>query len=111
MKAANLALAFVLELTALGAFAYWGFVTGDSTLIKLILGIGAPVIAAVVWGIFAAPKSERRLKGSAYLIFKVAFFALAILALMAAGSVTLGVVFAVVFAINTALLYAWHQDE
>jgi len=111
LQNANLALAFLLELVAIASFAYWGFTVSDSTILNIVLGIGTPIVAIVLWGIFAAPKSERRLKGSAYLIFKVVFFVLAIAALIAAGSVTLGVIFAVVFAVNTALAYAWHQED
>ena len=111
LQAANLALAFLLELCALASFAYWGFNASDSTVVRIVLGIGTPVLAAVVWGIFAAPRSARRLRGDAYLAFKVVFFALAVLALIVSGQVNLALVFAVVFIINTALAYLWHQEE
>ena len=88
IKSANLALAFLLELAALVAFAYWGFNASDSTIVRLLLGIGVPVLAIVLWGIFAAPRSARRLKGAAYHTFATIFFALAVLALIAAGSAT-----------------------
>jgi Protein of unknown function (DUF2568) len=45
LKGANLLLAFLLELCALGAFGYWGFTTGSTTLAKIGLGIGAPLVA------------------------------------------------------------------
>jgi|SRR5664279_1400831 len=110
LKNANLGLAFLLELVALASFAYWGFTASESTLAKLVLGLGTPVLAAVLWGIFAAPNSERRLRGNARLIFKVVFFVLAIAALFMAGSTTLALIFVVLFVINTALLYGWHQE-
>ncbi|MEO8397247.1 MAG: YrdB family protein [Chloroflexota bacterium] len=106
----NLGVAFLLELVAFASFAYWGFNASDSTVLKLVLGLGTPILAIVLWGIFAAPQSERRLRGSTYLVFKVIFFALATLALFAAGSLTLGFVFALVFVINTVLIAVWHQD-
>jgi hypothetical protein len=52
---ANLALAFALELCALAALCYWGFSVGGVPVTKAVLGIGAPVCAAVLWGLFAAP--------------------------------------------------------
>ena len=110
LQNANLALAFLLELVAIASFAYWGFNASDSTVLKIVLGVGTPIVAIVLWGVFAAPRSERRLQGSAYLVFKVIFFALAILALIAAGSVTLGLIFALVFVANTILAYLWHQE-
>jgi Protein of unknown function (DUF2568) len=110
LKNANLGLAFLLELVAIAAFAYWGFNISDSAVLKIVLGLGTPILAIVLWGVFAAPRSERRLQGSAYLVFEVVFFVLAILALIMVGSVTLGILFAVVFVINTVLLLVWHQD-
>ena len=111
IKSANLALAFLLELAALVAFGYWGFNASDSTVVKLLLGIGVPVLAIVLWGIFAAPRSARRLRGSAYHVFATIFFALAVLALFAAGSATLGIALALIYAINAVLLVVWKQDD
>ena len=48
LTAANLALRFFLELAALAALAYWGFHTGRSVLADVVLGLGAPLLAAVV---------------------------------------------------------------
>ena len=107
----NLGLSFLLELIAVASFAYWGFNATDSTVLKFVLGLGAAILTIVVWGIFAAPKSERRLKGSALLIFKAAFFALAALALVAAGSGTLGLIVAIACAINLVLIEVWHQEN
>ena len=76
----NLALAFLLELAALAALAYWGYCTGNSTFTSLLLGIGIPLIAAILWGLFAAPRARFPnpfLKiGVKALVFGAAFFAL-----------------------------------
>src|SRR5260370_5082612 len=48
IKNANLALSFFLELCVLVALGYWGFQTGQGTIAKIGLGIGAPVVAVVV---------------------------------------------------------------
>jgi hypothetical protein len=61
---ANLALAFLLELCALGALGYWGVRTGDGLVAKVALGLGAPFCAAVLWGLFAAPRAPCRSSGS-----------------------------------------------
>ena len=52
LKYANLALAFFLELCALAALGYWGFVTGEGLPARIGLGVGAPLLAAVLWGAF-----------------------------------------------------------
>jgi hypothetical protein len=54
---ANLTVAFLLELCALAALGYWGFRTASGPAAKAALGIGAPLLAAVLWGLFAAPRA------------------------------------------------------
>jgi Na+-translocating ferredoxin:NAD+ oxidoreductase RnfD subunit len=109
LKSINLALAFLLELALLAAFAYWGFQSGNSTLVKILLGIGLPLLVALIWGALMAPNSPRRLQGGAYLALKALLFGLGVAALMSAGRTMLGVLFAVVVVINTILLYVWQQ--
>ena len=46
------------KLCALAALAYWGFHSGRGWLTKLGLGLGAPLLAALVWGTFVAPKAS-----------------------------------------------------
>jgi hypothetical protein len=109
LRSINLALTFLLELALLAAFGFWGFQSGGSTLMKILLGIGIPLLVAVIWGIFMAPNAARRLQGGAYLALKIVLFGLGVAALIAAGRTTPGVVFAVVVAINTILLSIWQQ--
>src|SRR4051794_17811135 len=103
IKTANLAVAFLLELCMLGALGYWGFTTGSNTITKIALGIGAPLLAAVFWGLFLAPKSVVKVRESWRLLLKVAVFAVAVAALFAAGQPSLGWLLAIAFAINTVL--------
>ena len=110
LKGINLALSFFLELVAVAAFAYWGFTISDSGTLNVVLGIGMAVASIVLWGIYAAPKSQRRLQGSALLVFKIIFFALAVIALITAGSTTLGVTLALGVVNNLALAYLWQQE-
>ncbi|MGE5224849.1 MAG: YrdB family protein [Omnitrophica WOR_2 bacterium] len=105
LKSLNLFLAFLLELAMLAAFAYWGFHTGQTTILKIGLGIGIPLLAAVIWGLVMAPNSSRRLQGTAYLALKLVLFGLAVVALILTGNDTLGIVFGVVVVTNTILLY------
>jgi Protein of unknown function (DUF2568) len=57
LKGLNLGVAFLLELAALAAFGYWGAQAGGGTLGKIALAVGAPLLVAVVWGLFLAPKA------------------------------------------------------
>jgi Protein of unknown function (DUF2568) len=110
LQAANLALRFLLELASLAALAYWGFHTGKTLVTELLLGIGAALIAAVVWGAFAAPKSSRRLRGGALIAVQMAVFAAGGIALAAAGQVALAAGFAALVLINAVLMHAWRES-
>lgn len=105
----NLALALLLELCMLAALAYWGATVGDGWLVGLVLGIGSPVVAVVLWTFLAAPNSPRRLPQPWLLMFKVVIFGLAALALANAGQSALAVVFALVVAVNLTLAWVWKQ--
>ena len=101
----NLGLAFLVELVGLAVFAWWGWRVGGSTVISLLLAIGLPVIAAVVWGLFAAPTaSYGNLAGR--IVVKVAFFGLAALALWALDHRILAAVFVLVVAANFIVIRA-----
>jgi hypothetical protein len=99
----NLALAFALELCALAALCYWGFSIGGGPVVKAVLGIGAPLCAAVLWGLFAAPRapvSAALLK----LATKLLVFGSATLALYATGHHVLALVFAFVVVVNAVVV-------
>jgi hypothetical protein len=108
MIAANLTIRFLIELCALAALCYWGFATGDGTLADLAIGLGAPALAVLAWGAFVAPK---RMVATAPLAVRMAaelaVIGAAAVGLYAAGSHTLGIALAVVWAVNKASLSIW----
>jgi hypothetical protein len=103
-KNANLALRFFLEMGILAALAYWGFRTGSGVLVKVGLGIGAPLLAAVAWGTFGAPKAAIPLNKPLHLLFEIVIFGLAVIALWEAGQPVIASVFGVVVVINRILI-------
>ena len=109
VKQGNLVLAFLLELGVLAALAYWGVATGATILVKIVLGIGAPAVAMIVWAIWGAPRSGHRLQGISYWLLRIVFDAAGAIALFVTGQHTLGVVFALIAALNCILAYAWKQ--
>jgi hypothetical protein len=106
---ANLALRFFLELAALAAFGYWGFEGGGGAIMKWGFGIGAPLLGAVFWGAFEAPRAAVKLAAPLHLILELAFFGLAIVGLYKSGQPGLARAFGLIFVINEILLLVWRQ--
>jgi hypothetical protein len=101
----NLGVAFGMELAGLGIFAWWGWRTGDHLALRVMLAIGLPVIAAIVWGLFAAPTADY---GSPVVttIVKIAFFGLAGLALWSLDHRVVAATFVLTVAANLLIIHA-----
>jgi uncharacterized protein DUF2568 len=110
VRSANLAIKFALELAALVAFAYWG-TTLPGAAVSTIITISAPFAMIVLWGLFAAPRSSRRLPRGTRIPFELTVFALAAGALLAAGEGALAAIFATTAVVSTILLTAFRQWE
>ena len=95
MRSAALGLRFLLELALLAALAFWGFTTPDGALLRILLGVGAPVLAAAAWGTFLSPRATLRVPGPLLVILEMALFAVAAIALNAAGQQTLAIALAI----------------
>jgi hypothetical protein len=108
MVYANDGLRFVLELAALSALGYWGFAEHDGVL-QWLLGLGAPLLAALVWGTFVAPKASRPTVDPVRLLLELAVFGSGVAALFAADAVVFGAIFAGLVALHLALTFALGQ--
>jgi hypothetical protein len=109
LQVANLGARFGLELGALGALGYLGFQAGQGPVVKLGLGLGAPVIAAAAWATFGSPKAAIPLTGPAHALLEVGIFGSATLALAYSGHPDLARAFGIAVLVNSALLYLWNQ--
>ena len=109
LKSANLALRFILELLALAAMGHWGFRTGRGTAIGWFLGLGIPIVAIVLWALFVAPEATVEAPVAVRVAIEIAILGGAALALVAAGLVTLGIIYAVVVVANRILMAVWNQ--
>ena len=98
----NLALRFILELTALSATGMWGWKQSDSWL-RFLLVIGIPIMLAVIWGVFNVPGDPSRsgeapivTPGIIRLLIELSIFAFSTWALYDLGylksSVALGII-------------------
>src|SRR5690348_3525110 len=105
MRAANLALKFLLELAALASFGYAAYAAAmPNRLLAAAAAVLAPLAGAAIWGILAAPKSKRRLREPGRVVFETLFFAAAALALVYTGDRNGGIVLFALFAVNAVLL-------
>ena len=82
---------------------------GQQTIEKFALGIAGPVVFVVVWGIFMAPRSSRRLEEPGRFITELVIFGVAIVALYDTGHRGWAGIFAAIYAINKILLIVWKQ--
>jgi hypothetical protein len=103
---ANEGLAFLLELAALAWLAWWGWTIGPGLAGRLLLGLGSPVLAAVLWGRYASPRPTVRLPLPGVLAVKAVVFLAASAALAAVVGWLAALGFALLCAANIAFAEA-----
>jgi hypothetical protein len=105
MRVVNLGLRFVLELCALAALAYGGWHVPGSIWVRILAGVALPVMAAVVWGRWVAPKASHPLPDPLRLAPEWLVFGGAAVALAVTGHPILAVVLAMLAATNRWILH------
>jgi len=108
MGNANYGLRFLLEMGALAALAYWGF-HEFAGVVQWVIGFGAPLLVAAVWGRFMSPKASHPTVDPVRLLIETAVFGAGVAALFAADATTLAVVFAVLAALHLGLTFVLDQ--
>jgi hypothetical protein len=106
----NLAVRFVVELLGVGFVGYWGFTASDDMLTAALLGIGAVIIFAVVWGLFLAPNATRGLNRTQKNVIGTLVLLVAAAALALAGQPVIASVYAVVVVVNAIVLLRLGDD-
>lgn len=74
VTAVLLGLRFLAELGMLACLGLAGWHLGDSWVASLALAVGLPLVAALVWGRWVAPRASRRLPDPARLVLEVSLF-------------------------------------
>lgn len=102
---ANDLVAFAVELAVVVLLAVAGFTADAPAPVRVLLGVGLPLVAVVLWGLFAAPRARVE-SPPLRLLVKVVVLGAGV----AAGFLVLplgwAIAFAVVVAVNLALMYA-----
>lgn len=91
------AMMFVLELAAYVAVAWWAFHLTAATLTGVLLALAAIAVMGLVWGMFCAPQAPYPIYGTPRIIVEIAWFGLAVIALVLSGLWWVGVLLAVLF--------------
>lgn len=104
IRTINLGVAFLLELAVLLAVGYWGFSLTHGAAVRLLTALGGPLLMAILWGVFAAPKASAPLNGVAGVAFRIMWFGVGALAFWFAGTPLAALVLAALYAANALML-------
>lgn len=91
-----LTLRFLTELALIVVLALAGVFASLPLAGRIVIGVAAPVLAMVIWGLWMAPRARRRLQDPLRLAAELVLFAVAAAALALTGPVLAAVVFAVI---------------
>jgi hypothetical protein len=75
----NATLAFALELAALAVLGWGGWQLGGPVAVRALLAVTLPVVAAVLWGLFAAPRAAHPSTAGRLVVQALVFGAAAVL--------------------------------
>jgi len=109
VKAANLALAFALELGVLAATGWWGWTSSSRAPVRLVACLAAVVVMATLWAVFGAPKAVVPLGRWPHVGFAVLWFGTGALALALRDRLSWAVGFFALFVLHMALAIVWDQ--
>jgi anti-sigma-K factor RskA len=109
VRAANDALRFLLELSALAAVAYWGWSEGGGA--RWVLVVVAPLVVVLVWGRWMAPRSNHRVRDPWGLVIELLVFGSAVAALAAADQSELAIILAGAAALHVGLTFPLTQRQ
>ncbi|MGE7884620.1 YrdB family protein [Bacillus sp. NPDC094077] len=100
IKHINLVIRFFLELCALASLCYWGFRFWENVYVKYVFGIGSPLLFAIIWGIYIAPKASLKMPEPYRFMLETILFGVTSVALYVVDQTTFAIILAVVFIIN-----------
>ncbi|MGG3280114.1 YrdB family protein [Paenibacillus solani] len=108
-KAINLAVRFLLELVILFALGYWGFHFDSNLIIQIVLGVGLPLIIAIIWGKTISPKATIRLPMIGIIGIELLIFGTAFLCLLSEGFKAFAFIFIIVSLVNRYIIIKFNQ--
>ena len=107
----NLALAFLLEVTAFIIIGYWGFLQGSTIYMQYLLATALTIFAIILWGIFAAPRSRHKLNDVPRFLFKLFIFELAAFLFYKTGYLSFAILFGSIALFNLILAQIFDKES
>ncbi|QAY73253.1 DUF2568 domain-containing protein [Agromyces protaetiae] len=99
----NDVLRFLLELFAFVTLAVWGFVAFPLPWPGIAIGIGAPLVAIVLWALFVSPRAVFTVDAFGKALVEIAVFTATAIAWWTMGQPIVAVITAVVAAVSGIL--------
>jgi hypothetical protein len=96
-------LRFFLELFAFVSLGIWGFLAFPLPWPGVLVGIGAPLLAILVWALFVSPKAVFRIDVFGKALVEIAVFSAAAIGWWMLGQPVVAIVFAIVAAVSGIL--------
>lgn len=95
IKTLTVTLFFLLELATYAVAIWWGFAAFTPWPLKLLAGLGTPLVLGAVWTRFGAPKSKHLLTGARRSVLVALWFGSGVAGLLALGHPVLAAAFGV----------------
>ena len=110
LRGINEVIYFLIELSMLVSLGYAGFQSSQHPYGKYLLAMGLPVVAATLWGFFAAPRSEYRLAFPYRSFFALTLFGLAFFLLYRTGHTRLASTLAIIALVTELIAVLFEQE-
>ena len=110
LRAGNLALRFLLELSALAATAYWGATTATGRIGQIGLALALPSLVALLWGLFISPKARIPTGPFGRAFLGLIVFLVATAALWSRDRTGLALLYGSLALISSVLILVWPQQ-
>jgi hypothetical protein len=99
----NSALAFFVEIAMVVALGWSGYQVANYRPVQYVLLIALPLFAIIIWSIWAAPRSARRLQRPWLNIFKLLLFSATVILLYKTNHLAAAITFGTVAFVNELL--------
>ncbi|WP_237086897.1 YrdB family protein [Paenibacillus ihbetae] len=85
-------------------------IAGQGVWLSIILGLGLPLLTAVIWGMIISPKAPIKLRIGGVLLTEAVLFAAGVLALIDSGFRVTAYLFGVAALVNRYIVIRWKMQ-